>query len=82
MKTKAEATQKYIVDLWSAKHYKSKCNARTNIFEGIITDVKTKEQFFFSNVVGFLTAIDELYRKSEGRKASNKWKSRIKMKDK
>ena len=82
MKTKAIATHKYVVDLWSAKHYKVKLTARSNIFQGMVSDIKTGKQYFFANVVGFLNALDKLYKDSEGKKSSSDWKVKEKIRKK
>ena len=73
-KIEVKATHKYELYLWSAKHFDGKLNPRTNIYQGMIKDLKTKKQFMFSNSAGFLMAIDKLYRNSEGRKSTGLWK--------
>jgi hypothetical protein len=68
MKTKAKSVQVFEVRLWSNKHYKGKVGTtKNNIFEGLITDAKSKKKIFFHSVGNFLTAIEKLYLKAEKR---------------
>ena len=64
MKTKAKATEVFEVRLWSTKHFNEKLLKDTNIFRGMVTDVKTKKAVWFATATGLLTFIEKQYRQA------------------
>ena len=65
MKTKAKSVNVYEVRLWSMEHFNEKLNKNTNIFQGTITNVKTKECKFIDNAGELLTTIGKMYMEDE-----------------
>lgn len=67
MKTKAKSVQVYEIRLWSKKYYgtTTKRKDTTNIYDGFITDAKTKEKIFIDSAGDLLKAIEKLYSKAE-----------------
>ncbi len=70
MKTKAKSVQVFEIRLWSKEYYgtTTKRKDRTNIYDGFITDAKTKEKIFIDSAGDLLKAIEKLYSKAEGKK--------------
>ena len=70
MKTKAQATQVFEVRLWSPTHYGQATGNKWNlkIYDGLITDAKTKEKKMFHSAAGFMTAVETLFLKAEQKK--------------
>ena len=69
MKTKAKSVQVFEVRLWSKKYYNTTTPNKKdqNIYDGFVTDAKTKNKIFFNSAGGFLEAIEKLYEKEERR---------------
>ena len=72
MKTKATSVQVFEVRLWSKKHFinkgdikKPKGSYENNVYDGFVTDVKSKKKFFFKQPSQFLKAIEQLYKEAE-----------------
>lgn len=67
MKTKAKSVQVFELRLWSKKYYgtKSKRKDTTNIYDGFITDAKSKESIFIDSAGDLLKAIEKLYKNAE-----------------
>ena len=63
--TKANATNNFILRIWSHNHYGTKLNESHNIYRGTITDCETKEEIHFHSVGEFLKIIETLYKKRE-----------------
>ena len=55
MKTKAKATHKYIVDLWSMKHYHTKLNPRKNTTDASINPNKKEIYTYLSSKSIYIT---------------------------
>lgn len=67
MNTKAKSVQVFEVRLWSHQHYKRPIKNRflENVYNGFITDSKTKKKIFFASAGDFLKAIEKLFREDE-----------------
>ena len=67
MKTKAKSVQVFELRLWSKKHYGTEVKRKdlTNIYDGFITDAKSKEKIFIDSAGDLLKAIEKLYKKAE-----------------
>jgi hypothetical protein len=67
MKTKAKSVQVFELRLWSKKHYGDleKRKDKINIYDGFITNAKTKEKVFIDSAGDLLKAIETMYNKSE-----------------
>ena len=68
MKTKAKSVHVFEVRLWSRKHHAEKMGMpltkrkdKINIYDGFITDVKTKKKLFVDSAGDFLKAIEKMY---------------------
>ena len=75
MKTKAKSVHVFEVRLWSKKHYHG-TNYRVaknvmNIYDGWITDSKTKKKKAIHSVGELLKAMEEMYREDEKNFRSN-----------
>jgi len=60
---KNEATNNFVVRLWSQTHYKGEKDWR--VFDGTIQDVKTKKQAHFHSVGAFLTKLEDMNLEAE-----------------
>ncbi len=70
MKTKAKSVQVFEIRLWSKRHYqgsnyKASRKDKTNIYDGFITDAKSKQKIFVDSAGDLLKAIELLYAKAE-----------------
>lgn len=67
MKTKAKSVQVFELRLWSKTYYKTeeKRKDRKNVYDGFITDAKSKEKIFIDSAGDLLKAIEKLYDKAE-----------------
>ena len=72
MKTKAISVQVFDLRLWSKKHFigkgkigKPHGSYENNIYDGLITDAKSKKQIHFDSAGKMLLAIEKLYKEAE-----------------
>lgn len=66
METKtANATNNYMVRLWSKKHYMSKYTKEKRLFHGSLTSHKSGKMVFFNSPGKFLMKLEELYQEDE-----------------
>jgi hypothetical protein len=66
MKTeKAEATNNYMVRLWSKDHYKKKATKSDRVFHGSITSAISRNTLFFNTAGKFLTRFEQMYLEDE-----------------
>lgn len=67
MKTKAKSVQVLVVTLWSKKYYNTqiKRTDRNNIYDGFITDAKSKKKIFIDSAGDCLKALERLYKLAE-----------------
>lgn len=72
MKTKAKSVQVLELRLWSKKHFINKGTIskphgayENNIYDGLITDAKSKKKMFFKSPAQMLKAIEKLYKDAE-----------------
>ena len=65
MKTKSKSVNVYEIRLWSMVHYDEPLSKETNIFQGTITNAKTKEYKFIDNAGDLLAIIQKMYMKDE-----------------
>ena len=67
MKTKAKSVQVFELRLWSKKYYNTEVKRKdlVNIYDGFITDAKTKEKVFIDSAGDLLKALEKLYKKAE-----------------
>lgn len=67
MKTKAESVQVFEVRLWSKTYYGKSISPKStiNVYDGHITDSKTKEKVHFHSPADFMKAIEKMYLKAE-----------------
>ena len=67
MKTKAKSVQVFELRLWSKKYYNNeeKRKDKKNIYDGFVTDAKSKEKVFIDSAGDLLKAIEKLYDKAE-----------------
>ena len=70
MKTKSKSTQVFELRLWSKEYYNTqiKSKVKSNIYDGFITDAKSKEKIFIDSAGDLLKAIEKLYKKAEVKK--------------
>lgn len=62
--TKNNATNNFIVRIWSNKYYSNPCVSPDST-SGTITDTKTKEVAYFHSQAELLIALEKLNKKSE-----------------
>jgi len=67
MNTNAKSVQTYELRLWSKKYY-GKALTEANIYDGTITDCKTKKQIHFHTPADLMKAIENMYKKAEKNK--------------
>ncbi len=69
MKTKAKSVQVFELRLWSKKHFgtSTKKVYENNIYDGFITDAKSKKKIFIDSAGDLLKAIEKLYREEENK---------------
>jgi len=65
---KANATNNFIIRIWSKKYYNAKLNQHSNIYRGTITDVKSKEVQHFHSPGEFLLRIEKMFKSAEKKK--------------
>lgn len=72
MKTRAESVQVFEIRLWSQRYYGTtvKRKDKRNIYDGFITDAKTKKKIFINSAAELLVAIEKLYDDSENHETS------------
>lgn len=75
MKTKAKSVHVYEVRIWSKKHFinsgkieKPKGAYENQIYDGLITNSKTKKKKFFKSPAQFMTTIERMYKEDERKK--------------
>lgn len=69
MKTeKANATNNFIVRIWSLKHYGGKLNTKKNMYRGVITDTTSKKSKFFNGPAKLLMILELMYKNAEKKK--------------
>ena len=66
--TKANATNNFLVRVWSKKHYEEKMNQLTNIYRGTITELKSKRVEHFHSAGEFLKKLEVMYKEAEKRR--------------
>lgn len=69
MKTKAKSVQVFEVRLWSKKYYgtETKRKDKNNIYDGFVTDAKSKEKRFIDSAGDLLKAIERMYDRAENK---------------
>jgi hypothetical protein len=67
MKTgKNQATNNFIIRLWSPKYYKTNNQVReVKLIDGTITDTKSKEVSHFHSAGEFLFKLEKMHKKAE-----------------
>ena len=70
MKTKAKSVQVFEVRLWSPTHYGKDTSNKwgMKIYDGMITDAKTKEKKHFHSPADFMKALETMFLKAEQKK--------------
>jgi len=65
-KTKVnESTNNFIIRMWSKHHYGENVNKQTNIYQGSIQNVQTKNQIFFDSPADMMEKIEYMYKQAE-----------------
>jgi len=59
------------VRFWSANHYDHEHNREHNLYDGTITNDKTKEVVHFHSVAKLLKAIEKFYKEEELKRRKN-----------
>lgn len=71
MKTKAKSVHVFEIRLWSKKHYNGTkyrvSKDKYNIYDGFITDSKTKKKVFIDSAGDLLKTIEKMYVEDEKR---------------
>ena len=74
MKTKAKSVQVLELRLWSKRYFVNKGTIdkpagqyENNIYDGFITDAKSKKKIFFKTPAQMMNAIEKLFKKAEGK---------------
>jgi len=68
MKTKAKSVQVFEVRLWSRKHYgNKKTTQQNNIYQGSLTECKSRKGGWFRSPAKLLTLLEKLYLEAEKR---------------
>jgi len=72
MKTKAKSTQVFELRLWSPTYYGESVKVKSGIkvYDGLITDVKSKEVIHFHSPADFMKAVEKLFIKAERKKGN------------
>ena len=64
-KTKAKSVQVFRVLMWSRKYFNERTTkVDSNIYNGVIENIKTKERHHFHSPAEMLEALEKMYRES------------------